>query len=66
VAVAGTTSGAGVATTGTSSGAISTHSGGGVSSSVAGSGAQEVRMRMGIEGFAVGILGVVGFVAGLI
>ena len=62
----GTSSGIVVATAGTSSGTTSTHSSGGVSTSVAGSGAQEMRMRMGIEGVAVGVLGVVGFIAGLI
>jgi hypothetical protein len=65
VAVIGTTSGVGVVT-GTSTGTISTHSSGGVSTSVAESGAQEMRMRVGVEGVAMGVLGVVGFVAGLI
>ena len=62
----GTTSLAGVVTTGTSSGTTSTRTSGGVSTSIAGSGAQEVRMRMGIEGVAMGVLGIVGFIAGLI
>jgi hypothetical protein len=66
VVLIGSSSGVVVVTTGTSGGTASTHSGGGVSTSVAGSGAQEMRMRMGIEGLAVGVLGAVGFIAGLI
>jgi hypothetical protein len=66
VAGIGTSSRGGVVTAGTSSGMSSTHTGGGVSTSVAGSAAQKMRMRMGIEGVAVGVLMIVGFVAGLI
>jgi hypothetical protein len=55
--------------TGTSSGTSSTNTGGAASSSttfVPASGAQEVELRMGIEGVAVVVLGVGGFVAGLL
>jgi hypothetical protein len=62
----GTNSKGSVVTTGTLSGASSLPTGGGVSTSVAGNGAQEMRMRTGIEVVAMGAFGVVGFMAGLI
>jgi hypothetical protein len=61
-----TSSGIVVVTTGMSSETTSMHSSRGVSTSVAGSGAQEMRLRMGIEGVAVGVLGIVGYIAGMI
>ncbi len=54
---------------GTPSGTSSTNTGGAATSSstfVPASGAQEIGLRMGIEGVAVVVLGVGGFVAGLL
>lgn len=60
-----TTSKAGVGTV-TPTGTTSTTSSEGFTQVSAGSGAQERRILVGLEGFAMGALGVVGFVAGLI